>query len=76
MDELMMHYVQNVCVPLYKDFLQTGVDKVSHQRTVVSADSLNAFTVHLLMCVCTGGEIEACVPLLVDQQVWVVHLRK
>lgn len=71
-----MHYVQNVCVPVYENSLQTGVDEVSHQRAVVSADSLNAFTVHLFMCVCTAGEIEASVALLVDQQVWVVHLRK
>lgn len=63
-----------MCVPVYEDPLQTGVDKVSHQRAVVSADSLNSFTVHLVMCVRTGGEIEACVALLVDQQVWVVHL--
>lgn len=55
-----------MCVPVYEDSLQTGVDKVSHQRAVVSADSLNAFAVHLLMCVCAGGKIEACVSLLVD----------
>lgn len=63
-----------VCVPIYEDFLQTGVDKISHQRAVVSANSLNAFTVHLVMCVCARGEIEASIALLVDQQVWVIHL--
>lgn len=57
---------ESVCVPVYEDSLQTGVNKVSHQRAVVSADSLNAFAVHLVMCVCTGGEIEACISLLVD----------
>lgn len=61
-------------VPVYEYSLQTGADKVRHQGAVVSADSLNAFTVHLLMCVWTGGKIQACVALLVDQQVWVVHL--
>lgn len=60
MDEIL------VCVPVYEDFLQTSVDKISHQRAVVSADSLNAFAVHLVMCVWTGGEIEASVSLLVD----------
>lgn len=63
-----------MCAPIYEDPLQTGVDKVSHKRAVVSADSLNAFTVHLVMCVCTGGEIQACVAFLVDQQVRVIHL--
>ncbi len=66
----------NVCAPVYEDFLQTGVDEVSHQRAVVSADSLNAFTVHFVVSVCTGGEIEACIALLVDQQVRIVNLRK
>ena len=65
-----------VSVPVYEAFLQTGVDEVSHQRAVVSADRLNAFTVHLFISVCTSGEIQACVALLVDQQVWVVHLWK
>lgn len=65
---------KSVCVPVYEDSLQTGVNEVSHQRAVVSSDSLNAFTVHFVMRVCTGGEIQACVALLVDQQVWVVHL--
>ena len=63
-----------MCVPVNEDSLQTGADKVRHQRAVVSADSLNAFTVHLFMRVCTGGEIQAGVSLLVDQQVRVVHL--
>jgi len=36
-------------VPVNEDFLQTSVDKVSHQRAVVSPNSLNAFTVHLVM---------------------------
>lgn len=71
-----MHACVCIYLPVNEDFLQTGVDQVSHQRTVVSADSLNAFTVHLVMCVCTAGEIEAGVALLVDQQVWVVHLWK
>lgn len=63
-------------VPVYEDSLQTGVDEVCHQRAIVSADSLDAFTVHLLMSVGTAREIEACVPLLVDQQVRVIHLWK
>lgn len=54
------------CVPVDEDSLQTGVNEVSHQRAVVSADSLNAFAVHFVMCVCTGGEIETGVSLLVD----------
>lgn len=54
------------CAPVNEDSLQTGVDEVRHQRTVVSADSLNAFAVHFVMCVCTGGEIKTCVSLLVD----------
>lgn len=63
-------------LPVYEDFLQTGVDEVSHQRAVVSADSLNPFAVHLIMCVCAGGEIQACIALLIDQQIWKVHLVK
>lgn len=63
-------------LPVYEDFLQTGVDEVSHQTAVVSADSLNSFAVHFVMRACTGGEIQACVALLIDQQIWVVHLVK
>lgn len=63
-----------VCVPLYEDFLQAGVDEVRHQGAVVPPDSLNAFTVHLIVCVCAGGEVEAGVAFLIDQQVRVVHL--
>lgn len=63
-----------VCTPVYEDFLQTGVDEVRHQGGVVSADGLNAFAVHLVVCVRAGGEIQAGVALLVDEQVWIVHL--
>lgn len=55
-----------LCVPVNEDFLQTRVDEVGHQRAVVSADSLDTFTVHLVVGVCAGGEIQACVALLVD----------
>lgn len=37
-------------VPVYEDLLQAGVDEIGHQLTVVSADSLDAFAVHLVMC--------------------------
>lgn len=60
--------------PVNEDFLQTRVDKVGHQRAVVSADRLDAFTVHLVVRVCTGGEIQPCIALLINQQVWVIHL--
>lgn len=60
--------------PVDEDFLQTSVDKVGHQRAVVSADRLDAFTVHLVVCVCTWGKIQPCVALLINQQVRVIHL--
>lgn len=66
---------QAVSIPIYEDVLQAGVDEIGHQGAVVSADSLYALAVHLIMCVRTGGEIEACIALLIDQQVGVVHLR-
>lgn len=65
-----------VFIPVYEDFLQTGVDEVRHQGGVVPADSLNAFAVHLVVCVCTGGEIQAGVALLVDEQVRIINLQK
>lgn len=65
-----------VCRPVHEDFLQTGVDEVGHQGGVVSADGLDAFAVHLVVCVRAGGEIQACVALLVDEQVWIVHLQE
>ena len=67
---------ESVCVPVYEDSLQTGVDEVGHQGAVIPADGLYAFAVHLVMCVCTGGEVKASISLLVDQQVWVVDLCK
>lgn len=63
-----------MCVPVYQDSLQTGADEVGHQRAVVSADSLDAFTVHLVVCDCTGGEVQASVALLVDQKVGIINL--
>lgn len=63
-------------MPIYEDLLQTGVDEVRHQGGVVSADGLDALAVHLVVRVCAGGEIQARVALLVDEQVWIVHLQK
>lgn len=60
--------------PVNEDFLQTSVDKVGHQRAVVSTDCLDAFTVHLVVCVCACGEIQTCIALLINEQVWVIHL--
>lgn len=59
--------------PFNQDFLQTGIDKIGHKRSIVTPHSLNAFTVHFVMMVSTC-EVQACIPLLVDQQIWEVHL--
>lgn len=64
------------CVPVNEDFLEAGVDEVGHQGAVVSADCLYPLTVHLIMHVCTGREVKACIALLIDQQVREVHLQE
>ena len=56
-----------------EDQLETSVDEIGHQGTVVSSDCLDAFTVHLIVDL-WSREIETGVSLLIDQQVGVVHL--
>lgn len=63
-------------LPVNEDLLQAGIDEIGHQGTVVSADGLNAFAVHLVVCFCIGWKVEARVPLLVDEQIWVIDLWK
>ena len=59
--------------PFDEYFLQTGVDESGHQGAVVSADGLNALTVHLIVLfrLCP---VQARVALLVDEQVGEVNL--
>lgn len=60
--------------PVDEDFLQASVNKIGHKGAVVPADGFDAFAVHLVVRVRAGGEVEAGIALLVDQQVREVHL--
>ena len=60
-------------LPVNEDQLEASVDEIGHQGTVVSPYGLDAFTVHLVVNL-GSREIETSVSLLVDQQVWIVHL--
>ena len=61
-------------VPLNQELLQASCDHILDQQAVVTPHCLNAFAVHLVMLVWVGPQ-QPSVPLLVDQQVGIIHLR-
>ena len=64
-----------VGVSVDEDFLEAFVHDPPHQGAVVSSHRLNSLHVNLVVFV-GPGEVEASIPLLVDQQVREVDLKK
>lgn len=60
-------------LPFNQDFLQTSIDEVGHEGSIVAPHSFNAFAIHFVVAIGTC-EVQPRIPLLVDQQVWEVDL--
>ena len=60
-------------LPVNENLMEAGVDEVSDQHAVVTANGLDALAVHLVVGVWLSEE-QTSVPLLVDQQVGEIDL--
>lgn len=60
--------------PVDEQATQRGGDEVGHQGAIVPAHGLQALAVHTVMGVRPGGEEQARIPLLADEQVGEVDL--
>lgn len=60
--------------PVNEQAAKRGSDEVGHQRAVVPAHGLQALAVHAVMGVRPGGEEQASIALLADEQVREVDL--
>lgn len=69
-------FISNIHRPVNQQLLQARVDEVGHEGAIVSTHRLNAFTVHLVMGVRVGREVQAGIALLIDQEVGEVHLAR
>lgn len=62
--------------PVDEQAAQGGSDKVGHKGAVVPAHGLQALAVHPVMSIRPGGEEQASIPLLADEQVGKVDLEE